>query len=254
MPKPPDFLIVGVRKAATSWLWKQFTDHPQVYAHPKKELCYFNLNYDKRFDWYCDQFSSDKRVAMEATPGYFRADLAARIKSHLPQAKIVVSLRNPTDRAISDYKFWRFLGACNVSFIEAWRYDLYGIRSRGHYDVHLKVFLEHYPDMLVILYDEICANQSLMINKICQHVNVCEHHSEYASDRWMPGNEHLVRHGLGGEDLLSTYRRMTEHYGVTNADYEEVRAYYGNTVKMTGKIIDRDLTEWSADPRWFKMT
>jgi len=42
MNNKPDFLVIGVQKAATSWLWVQLKKHPYIWLPPVKELHFFD--------------------------------------------------------------------------------------------------------------------------------------------------------------------------------------------------------------------
>ena len=107
----PDFIIIGAMKSATSAIYEYLMTHPLVAKRMPKELHFFTLNYDKGFDWYSQQFkpkqhhlSTTKLLIGEASPSYFPSDIAPnRIAQLLPEVKLILSLRNPSDRAISHY-------------------------------------------------------------------------------------------------------------------------------------------------------
>ena len=106
----PDFLIIGTQNGGTTSLRYLLGQHPQVYA-PKGEPRYFNIesNYKKGELWYRSHFPLRSALAHgdvvgEKTPGYlFNSNAAKRIQKDLPNAKLICLLRNPTERAISDY-------------------------------------------------------------------------------------------------------------------------------------------------------
>src|SRR4030066_415696 len=109
----PDFLIIGTQKGGTSSLFHLLIQHPQI--HPLdskvKEVHYFDRrrNYKKGELWYRSHFPlrdtiNPGELVGEATPAYlFFPDAAKRIQKDLPNAKLICLLRNPTERAISDY-------------------------------------------------------------------------------------------------------------------------------------------------------
>lgn len=107
----PDFIIIGAMKAATSAIYEYLMQHPSVTYRLPKELHFFTLNYDKGLDWYLSQFQSIKEdnkssnlLIGEASPSYLTSKEApALIYKLFPDVKIIISLRNPTDRAISHY-------------------------------------------------------------------------------------------------------------------------------------------------------
>lgn len=107
----PDFIIIGAMKSATSAIYQYLMQHPQVKRRLPKELHFFTLQYNKGLDWYLSQFIYDKEDTIrqklligEASPSYLPSQKApARIYKFFPNVKLIISLRNPTDRAISHY-------------------------------------------------------------------------------------------------------------------------------------------------------
>ncbi len=102
----PDFIIIGATKCGTSSLYKYLSYHPQLLLSHKKELDFFGKNYDYGMAWYLAHFPTitdrDNLFTGEATPNYLRfPSIAERIKTHCPQTKLIVLLRDPADRAIS---------------------------------------------------------------------------------------------------------------------------------------------------------
>ncbi|MGQ9848050.1 MAG: radical SAM protein, partial [Bacteroidales bacterium] len=82
---------------------------PQVKNSFKKEVHYFDKNYDKPINWYKQYFSlkfavNDSIMVGEATPNYlYHPYVAGRIKKTIPDVKMIVLLRNPVERVISQY-------------------------------------------------------------------------------------------------------------------------------------------------------
>lgn len=103
----PDFIIVGAQKAGTSSLFTYLVQHPAVAAPMRKEIHYFDLNADRHHSWYKAHFPLYKGagwITGEASPYYLFHPLAPkRIAARLPNAKIIIMLRHPIDRAISHY-------------------------------------------------------------------------------------------------------------------------------------------------------
>jgi hypothetical protein len=109
MREKPDFLIIGVQKAGTSSLFEYLAQHPQVKVPGEKELHFFDLNYGKGFKWYRNQFPGKKlfkkSITGEASPYYiFHPLVPSRIKTHLPDTKLIVLFRDPAHRAYSHYQ------------------------------------------------------------------------------------------------------------------------------------------------------
>jgi hypothetical protein len=106
--KAPDFIIIGAGKSGTTSLYKYLGDHPQILLPNKKELRFFDKNFTLGYDWYLAQFPTladqSQWLTGEASPSYFFMPHAAqRIKDFTPKIKLIVMLRNPVERSISDY-------------------------------------------------------------------------------------------------------------------------------------------------------
>ncbi len=80
--------------------------HPQVHMSRTKELHFFDRNFDRGLDWYAEQFAPRRKQEQwgETTPAYMYKERARnRLIKSLPDARIVMILRNPVDRAYSHY-------------------------------------------------------------------------------------------------------------------------------------------------------
>ena len=107
----PNFFIVGAAKAGTSSLWRYVNQHPDIFM-PKdfyhKEPSYFVSHYGmSSFQEYRSLFRGATQDAVgEASTAYLTCEHSAQaIASHVPDAKIIVMLRNPARRAYSLYNW-----------------------------------------------------------------------------------------------------------------------------------------------------
>jgi sulfotransferase family protein len=106
----PDFLIIGAQKSGTTFLYQLLVQHPHVKPAFAKEVHYFDLNFRKGDNWYRSYFPLQKRnsstyITGEASPYYlFHPHAPRRASAVVPDAKLVVLLRNPIDRAYSHYQ------------------------------------------------------------------------------------------------------------------------------------------------------
>ncbi len=106
----PDFLILGAQKAGTTSLFDYISKYSENFVPPQsKELQFFTERYAKGLPWYRARFPLVKKkghITGEATPDYlFFGECAARVYRHYPQMKFIVLLRNPVERAFSQYNF-----------------------------------------------------------------------------------------------------------------------------------------------------
>lgn len=133
----PDFLVVGAKRGGTTSLWRYLCEHDGVltlFPRPEKikGLYFFDENFGRGERWYRSHFPTGPVrsraarklghpvVAGEATPYYLYHPLAPlRARRVVPDALIIVSLRDPVERAFSHYKERRSNGTEPLSFAEA---------------------------------------------------------------------------------------------------------------------------------------
>ena len=104
----PDVIGIGCRRCGSSMLHEAMNAHPQI-EKPPRGLHYFSEHFDEDDAWYSSQFAQNDncRVKVEYSVSYsypeYHETAAQRIFQLLPHAKIFVTIRNPIERAYSDY-------------------------------------------------------------------------------------------------------------------------------------------------------
>jgi hypothetical protein len=112
----PDWVVIGATRCGSTSLFSYLTEHPDVLPSLRKEVHFYDLNWHFGERWYRAHFpfrralkqngGGSRVVTGEATPNYlFIQGTPARLKTVTPDAKLIVVLRNPVDRAISAYHF-----------------------------------------------------------------------------------------------------------------------------------------------------
>jgi hypothetical protein len=194
-----NYIITGVMKGGTTVLYDFITSHPDVNKSTKKEIHYFSLNYDKGEQWYSDHFIDNGKMNGEASPTYF--DLATcktiptMINRHNPEAKIIVILRDPVERAISHFNHLvtinkneklaelgpeRFF---NLPYPEAITASsevtslLYQVLNFSSYSQKLNVYKSQFPDRLLVLQnDELRQKPYVTMKKVFNFLDLDESH------------------------------------------------------------------------------
>jgi len=174
----PDWIVIGGFRCGTTSLYNYVAAHPSacqcVPRDPKRELHFFDVNWGKGVKWYKAFFKEapgEHLFVGEKTPTYFDHPLVPqRMKEVCPEARILVLLRNPVERAYSHW--WRchkshledlsFSGALDAEerrlatddlervyagsdgFWES-HLNLFSYLRRGRYVEHLERWLEHFP-------------------------------------------------------------------------------------------------------------
>lgn len=128
----PDFMIIGAQRCGTTSLYRYLCQHPSIISAVKKEVHFFDLDFNKGENWYRSHFplrlyksylqKVNPQVCLtgEATPIYLLHPLAPyRVSELLPNTKFIVLLRNPVDRAYSHYWLQVRRGGENLPFEQA---------------------------------------------------------------------------------------------------------------------------------------
>ncbi|NOY52921.1 MAG: sulfotransferase domain-containing protein [Deltaproteobacteria bacterium] len=111
----PNFLIIGAQKSGTTSLYHYLRQHPEIYMSPEKEPRFFAFEGDKSgrypytslktYEKLFDNVQSEKAVGEGSTYYLFSRKAPSRIKHYIPDIKMIAVLRNPIERAYSQYLF-----------------------------------------------------------------------------------------------------------------------------------------------------
>ena len=118
----PDFLVIGAQKAGTTALYAYLRWHPGITGPSWKEVSFFDRHWWRGEAWYRGQFPlrAGERLVGEASPSYLFHPLAPeRARSLVPDVRLVALLRDPVDRAYSQYQHEVALGREPLSFEDA---------------------------------------------------------------------------------------------------------------------------------------
>jgi hypothetical protein len=241
--RKPDFLGIGCVKAGSTWVWRQLLDHPQVAMPRGKELRYFNnvsfatgtpREYLQRFQG----FPGDKKTG-EVTPDYIAyPHVPVMVRAMCPDVRIFAILRNPVDRAFSQYKLrgdphWGI--PANLSFEEVFFGDypkrdvplrFCSVRQRGLYSQQLAWWYELFPkeQIKLLFFDDIAENPRQMLREMYEFVGV-------AAD-FLPADYQLARN-VSKNDL-----------SITIAERAKVAEFYQDEIAKLVELTGRDLSHW----------
>jgi hypothetical protein len=189
--KQPDFLIVGAQRAGTTSLFNYLSQHPNIRSPLLKEIHYFDLNSQNSPDWYFAHFPPNRGnfLTGEASPYYlFHPEVPARVAKLLPTVKLIVLLRNPIERAYSNYQHSVSLGIEKRSFAEAIQPELNGQKypvgsiahreqsylARGLYAEQLERWLKIFPrrQLLILKSETFFQNPPETLNAISEFLGL----------------------------------------------------------------------------------
>jgi hypothetical protein len=174
----PSFLGIGAQRSGTSWLYEQLKNHPDIFMPERKEIHFFDKNYELGIDWYKNFFPDNKksfsdRVCGEISPGYlYTNDAAQRILKYIPDCKIIAILRNPIDRCYSQYKYSVRNNSDQRSFIEFARQT--DALSISLYSEQVKRFKTNFPteSFLCLIFEEVMSDPPNALKQIGNFIGV----------------------------------------------------------------------------------
>jgi hypothetical protein len=183
----PTFLGIGAPKCATTWLYHCLDDHPEVFMSDVKETNFFVFDtIEGRLDEYATHFKegAGAEAVGEVSVSYISSDVAPRrAHTHLPDAKIIASLRNPIDQTYSHYwhlqrqnfQGWRLELVEQIdSFEDALDVIPEKLLAPGYHYRNLQRWLQYYDrsQLHVLLLDDIKEDAGRELARLYDHIGV----------------------------------------------------------------------------------
>jgi Sulfotransferase domain len=273
----PNFLIIGAQRSGTTLLHKVLDAHPEVFVPSRrKEIHYFDRYYDRGTEWYSEFFPSQEEAASyravgEVTPDYiFYEEAPGRILDVIPDCRLIVSLRNPVDRAFSGYMHHR------RSFNERRSFEdfLDGTRDaveRGFYYQQLTRYLESFPRsaFLILIYEELVSDPASSLERMREFLGLTRGWSDAerllaerinaAPQPRFPAAFYLARRFgafLRYKDLdpivetvkrlglLAIFGQRPTRPRMTPTSRARLEALYDDDIRRLEHLLQRDLRPW----------
>ena len=195
----PNFFIVGGSKCGTTNISYYLNEHPQVFVSELNEPYYF-CRFDVPEDFerpsmikdevkYLKLFKNAKnhKAVGEATSAYLPCPHAAsEIKKSFPDSKIIISLRNPIEKAHSSYFSYKFMHPDNRSFIDMinWQeqerhgkeFFIYNFIEGGFFSKHIKRYQNEFrsDNIKIIIFENYIKNEPEHIKSILKFLDIDE--------------------------------------------------------------------------------
>lgn len=296
----PNFFIVGAIKGGTTSLHHYLSQHPEVFMPVRKEFHYYsfgiqgkefigpnavNDNLITTHDQYLPHFADGEgyKAIGDASPTYlYYPNAAEEIAKDVPDARIIMSLRQPAERAFSHYLHMRREAREQYdNFADALAVEEQRIRDNWAFGFHyynVGLYAEQVQRyigvfgserVLVFLYDDLKADTPAVIRKIYAHIGVDPDFTPDLERRYnvggKPKNESMHNIYLALRDVRKYFRNLLPR-GVRRQIWQSVIKYmrnqnmervtlepelqeelnnkYRDNILRLSQIIDRDLTHW----------
>lgn len=279
----PHFLIIGAQKCGTSSLANFLRDDPQVFLPVEKELHFFSRDRETLTEGSISKYLSNFNKARpgqfsgEATPNYLPSRFAPeKVLQVAPNARLIVILRDPTERAMSAYLHAQRMRIFPKSstFEDVIERDAResgsrwtNIVSNGFYFSSLDHWLQHFDENQIhiclledfksrfdseikAIYEHLGLASSPQLNQDFPHVNKARHLIAPQVNRLI-ANRLPVAHPLRRAFDRKSKRRVlrpephprTIHF---------LRTTYEDQILNLGRLLGRDLTIWPSHPNHAK--
>lgn len=246
----PNFLLIGAARSGTTSLHGMLIQHPEIFLPKNKqpEPHYFlkTKEYEKGDDYYrskyFDEVRDEKAIGEISTSYLFGEKVPKRIAEFNPEMNLVCILRNPSDRAYSNYWHSKKNGFENLDFIEAIKTadqrhaelnpDLqevapYAYVGRGQYGFQLEHYLQHFParQIHLIILEEFIQNQEKYWKELLDFLNV--------DSSFVPNFE-----------LINKNNSRPENFALSNSELEFISPYFRESNQRLFKLLDREIEAW----------
>lgn len=265
-----DFLIIGAAKSATTWLQQSLQQDPTI-SMPDPELHYFSRYYSNGDEWYLSQFSKTKiqtHVGEKSNSYLDTPHSAERISKALPKVKLIAQLRNPVDRAYSDYCMLYRRGEVGKD-IEQHLDPRYAHGKRflngGLYDQQLRVYLDLFPSnqLLVMFFEDVKTNAPGQLSLVRDFLQLDSNLPLSPVDKKIKDKSQLLigpalgrylrplkpivapfRQTRGFNYLRGLFAQELKYVPLSDDIRARMTDYYAPEVERLGKIVGKDLTNW----------
>jgi hypothetical protein len=287
MTAKPNFLIVGAAKAGTTSFARYLNQHPDIYIPENKELRYFNSEIIKRInrkdpllkeilltsvlnkEEYYNAFKVDAKYAGEASVHYlYHFEVTIKnVLNELGDIPIFIILRNPIERAISNWsyimpEFNSFERSIDLepervanNFNAFWYY-----KGMGEYFTPVNHFLNSFSKVKIILFEDFIKDaNSVVLDSLSflglpkfDQLDTSRIHNINIS--YLPRNNFKI--ALSNHKFAWFFFRVLRRFhlerfffvekkkNVSRSTKEKLLEYYLKDINKLEGLINRDLSEW----------
>ena len=296
MLNKPNFLIVGPQKSGTSSLYHYLKQHPEVFLSSVKEPFYFTsdiikniskqdpmlksiMNYihfdrSKYFKLF-DEAKNEKWLG-EASVNYlyYYKHAIPKIKKELGDICIILILRNPVDRAFSNYNYQ--IRAQKLTFEESLEIEntrkmqnfnsFWFYKESGLYYDSVKAYIDAFTNVKVLFFDDLKNNPKDLMKDIFKfleidfsfvpNTKVIHNKTYYVKNKWIRNivvfkkilfSKNKIKYKL--PPFISALTRRifytTKNNSKMNLNTRKYLInYYEDDVKKLGSLLNKDLSHW----------
>jgi len=264
----PEFLIIGALKSGTTSLYQYLNNHSGLVSSSIKETNFFSWEYGKGIKYYLKHFplrsTLNGRKVFESCPHYLADPKSAgRIKKILPKIKVIAVLRDPIERAISNYNYFAnptsFFGIRNPQGLdkrtvnEAFLEDLKGkethiFRQYCRLSLYAKQLKPYYKlfgkqNVLVLDFDELKLEPRDTLKKVSDFLNIDNREFESFEDSEEKVSS-LMSFEQKNEKSFKVFNVQNYSLEIDEAIRQKLIAYYAKDIEELQKQTNT-IFKWS---------
>ncbi|MCX7551329.1 sulfotransferase domain-containing protein [Xanthomarina sp. F2636L] len=291
----PNFLIVGTAKAATTTIHEYLKQHPNVFMTDWKEPSFFKFKDKKNISFttgrpvkfvteikaYKALFEDGRDRAIRgesSTPYlYFYKETIDNIRKTIPNhkdVKILIILRNPIERAFSQYMMKVRDLVEDKSFLEAVKSEKTRMEQNAHFDFfyvdrgfyynQVKAYLEEFNSVKIVLYDDFKKNPDRILDEVVTFLDLDKIQFKKIGNQNISGRpkvklisrlqkedsflksffKNIVPKKLRIEFTSFIQKKNLEKENIDQESKYYLQGLYLENIKSLEKLIDRDLSKW----------
>ena len=284
----PNFLVIGAAKAGSSSLYNYLKQHPQIYVNPGKGTGFFSWEGEEtdfkgpgddqqllinNLEDYRSLFEgvSQDTIGEVCTDYIYGSKDPERIYHHIPNAKLIAILRDPSDRGYSQFlgnyrdgiepltDFADALREEDARIANNWHYRWH-YKQRGFYYAQLKRYFDRFDDrqIKVYLYEDYADHPVNLIQDIFRFLEVDDTFipdiSQRSNTAKVPKNKQLHQSLKKFRKLMPRGKRVVDYLINRNLYVSKpqlspdirqqlIQAYREDILKLQG-LIQCDLSKW----------
>lgn len=172
----PNFLYVGMSKAASTYIYEMLRQHPEVYVPVLKDIFFFDREWRRGVEWYKKHFDgADSSGAIgEVSHDYWLSEeTCRRIQSTVPDIKIIVCLREPLDWLVSKYIFENGRKILACTDIKTF-FDSPNIQNELRYAQNVNRLFKFFgrSNVKLLFYDNLCGDPGGFCRELYDFIGV----------------------------------------------------------------------------------
>jgi hypothetical protein len=268
----PNFLILVAARSGTTTLYDQVRVHPDVFMSSPKEPKFFESEYDRGLDYYYRTYFAGHRgeraVGEARVANLLLPYVPPRIAECAPEARLIVILRDPVERAYSHW--WHKVGrgdeprdferaiADNVERLERgeeldeqlWCGDhrpgvvggeVGAYLDFGYYAEQIQRYLRHFPSerLLVLFHEDLTSDAPAMIERIWEFLGVAP----------FPVAETVAARNAARSLATVLTGRFARRVGLAPGSFKPVRRVVSRMLDPIGRRprMERSLAAWLGE-------